>query len=454
MEENFNIRTLPYNNEAEQSVLGCVFVDPQSLITIAENLYPDDFYIPQNRLVYSAMLDLWNRGEAVDSITLTKELGKNLDAIGGYDYLARLAIVTPTTQNLKAYIKIVADKSSLRKLISAANTIADMGYDSDDDISVIMGTAEKCIYDVVQNRNMTGVYHIKDVLVSTFDQIEQLSLNKGKVNGVPSGFSDLDAVTNGFHPSELIIIAARPGMGKTSFAMNIAQYAAMHANVPTAVFNLEMSKEQLGTRIIWSESLIPGDKIRTGNLNEKDWPILANAVGKLSKAPLFIDDTASISITDIRAKAQKLQLEHGLGLIIIDYLQLMQGSKRTESRQQEISEISRSLKILAKDLNVPIIALSQLSRAVESRTDKRPMLSDLRDSGAIEQDADIVMFIYRDEYYRKEAGEEEDPSAKAANKGESEIIIAKHRNGAVGTVKLLFQGNITKFKNPIKTDVF
>ncbi len=442
MEDNFNIRTLPYNNEAEQSVLGCVFVDPQSLITIAENLSPEDFYIPQNKLVYSAMLDLWNRGEAVDSITLTKELGKNLDAIGGYDYLARLAIVTPTTQNLKAYIKIVSDKSSLRKLISAANTIAEMGYDGDDDISVIMGTAEKCIYDVVQNRNMTGIFHIKDVLVSTFDLIEQNALNRGKVSGVPSGFSDLDAITNGFHAAELIIIAARPGVGKTSFAMNIAQYAAMHANVPTAVFNLEMSKEQLGTRIIWSESLVPGDKLRTGNISEKDWPVLANAVGRLSKAPLYIDDTSSISITDIRAKAQKLQLEHGLGLIIVDYLQLMKGSKRTESRQQEISEISRDLKILSKELNVPVIALSQLSRESEKRNDKRPQLSDLRESGAIEQDADIVMFLHAD----KESENNQDQSEENTNP--SKIVkctIAKHRNGACCSIDLLWNPEITRF---------
>ena len=436
MEENFNIRTLPFNNEAEQSVLGCVFVDPQCLITIAENLSPDDFYIPQNKVIYTAMLDLWNRGEAVDSITVTKELGKNLDAIGGYDYLARLAIVTPTTQNLKAYIKIVSDKSSLRKLILAANKIADLGYDSGDDVSVIMDTSEKYIYDVLQNRNLSGFTHIKDVLISSFEQIEQLSLNKGKVNGVPSGFSDLDAVTNGFHPSELIIIAARPGMGKTSFAMNIAQHAALHANVPTAVFNLEMSKEQLGNRIIWSESLIPGDKIRTGNLNEKDWPILANAVGKLSKAPIFIDDTSSITITDIRAKARKLQLEHGLGLIIIDYLQLMQGSKRSESRQQEISEISRSLKILAKELNVPVIALSQLSRATEKRENKTPMLSDLRESGAIEQDADIVMFLHSD---NKEQNEESE------NTNIAKCTIAKHRNGACCSIDLLWNPEFTRF---------
>lgn len=442
MEDNFNIRTLPYNNEAEQSVLGCVFVDPQSLITIAENLLPNDFYIPQNKLVYTAMLDLWNRGEAVDSITLTKELGKNLDAIGGYDYLARLAIVTPTTQNLKAYIKIVADKSALRKLISAANTIAELGYDGDDDISVIMGTAEKCIYDVVQNRNMSGIHHIKDVLVSTFDIIEQNALNRGKVSGVPSGFTDLDSVTNGFHPAELIIIAARPGVGKTSFAMNIAQHAAMHANIPTAVFNLEMSKEQLGTRILWSESLVPGDKLRTGNLSEKDWPVLANAVGRLSKAPLYIDDTSSISITDIRAKAQKLQLEHGLGLIIVDYLQLMKGSKRTESRQQEISEISRDLKILSKELNVPVIALSQLSRETEKRNDKRPQLSDLRESGAIEQDADIVMFLHADKQQENSQNESDEHEN---NNRIVKCTIAKHRNGACCSIDLLWNPEITRF---------
>lgn len=436
MEENFNIRTLPYNTEAEQSVLGCIFVDPQSLITVAESLHPEDFYIPQNKLVYTSMLDLWNRGEPVDSITVTKELGKNLDAIGGYDYLARLALITPTTQNLSSYIKIVSEKSSLRKLITAANKISDLGYDSSEDVGIIMDRAEKYFYDVMQDRSLNGFTHIKDVLVSSFEQIEQLSINKGKINGVPSGFTDLDAVTNGFHPSELIIIAARPGMGKTSFAMNIAQYASLHANVPTAVFNLEMSKEQLGNRIIWSESLIPGHKIRTGNLNENDWPILANAVGKLSKAPLYIDDTSSITITDIRAKARKLQLEHGLGLIIIDYLQLMQGSRRNESRQQEISEISRSLKILAKELNVPVIALSQLSRATEKREDKKPQLSDLRESGAIEQDADIVMFLHSDTSQSTEENE---------NSNIAKCTIAKHRNGACCSIDLIWNPEYTRF---------
>ncbi len=436
MEENINLKTLPYNNEAEQSVLGCVFVEPNSLITIAESLTPEDFYIPQNKIIFTAMLDLWNRGEAVDSITLTKELGKNLDVIGGYDYLAKLALVTPTTQNLKAYIKIVEDKSALRRLIHAANKISQMGYDSSEDVSVIMDTSEKYIYDVLQNRNLNGFTHIKDVLISSFEQIEKMSVNKGKINGVPSGFTDLDAVTNGFHPSELIIIAARPGMGKTSFAMNIAQHAALNENIPTAVFNLEMSKEQLGNRIIWSESLVSGEKIRTGNLSDSDWPILANAVGKLSKAPLYIDDTSSLTITDIRAKARKLQLEHGLGLIIIDYLQLMQGSKRNENRQQEISEISRSLKILAKELDVPIIALSQLSRATEKREDKKPMLSDLRESGAIEQDADIVMFLHSDA---------KDKTDETENSNIAKCTIAKHRNGATCTIDLLWNPEFTRF---------
>ncbi len=436
MEENFSARTMPFSAEAEQSVLGCIFVDPECLITVAENLSADDFYMPQNKLIYGAMTELWNRGEAVDSVTISRELGNNLEIIGGYQYLAQLALVTPTTQNIGAYIKIVQDKAVLRRLIGAANSILKEGYDASEDVSVVLDTAEKYIYDILQNRSIKGFSHIRDVLAETFMNLEETVKNKGKVHGVPSGFDDLDKITNGFHPSDLVIIAARPAMGKTSFALNIAQHAALKASVPTAVFSLEMSKEQLGNRIIWSEAMINGEKLRNGDLGDDDWSVIASVVGKLSKSPLYIDDTPGLTITDMRAKCRRLQLEKGLGLIVVDYLQLMQGSKRNDNRQQEISEISRSLKVLAKELGVPVLALSQLSRAAATRTDHKPQLSDLRESGAIEQDADMVIFLHRPDYY--------DPNTEKKNI--AECIIAKHRNGAVGTIDLAWCGEFTKFR--------
>lgn len=437
MDEAINVGRLPYNSEAEQSVLGCVLMDVDCLITVAENLQSEDFYLPQNKLVYEAMLSLWNRGEPVDGVTVSKELGSNLEVIGSYNYLAGLAEIVPTTQNLLSYIKIVKDKAMLRRLINAANEIAKLGYSGDDDVASILDTSEKYIYDLLQNRNIQGLSHVKDVLVQAFANIEETAKNHGRASGVPSGFTDLDKVTNGFHKSELIIIAARPAMGKTSFALNIGQNAAIKYNVPTAVFSLEMSKEQLGSRIIWSESLVSGEKIRSGELADDDWMAIADSVGRISKAPLYIDDTPGITITDMRAKCRKLQLEKGLGLIIIDYLQLMQGSRRNENRQQEISEISRSLKVLSKELNVPVIALSQLSRAAATRTDHKPQLSDLRESGAIEQDADIVIFLHRPDYY--------DPTTDKKNV--AECIIAKHRNGPVCTVDLGWNGEFTRFMN-------
>lgn len=436
MEENLSVRNLPFNAEAEQSVLGCIFVDSDCIITVAENLTAEDFYLPQNKIIYTSILELWNRGEPVDVITLTKELGKNLETVGGYQYLAQLAIIVPTTQNIRAYIKIVQDKAVLRRLINASNQILKLSYDGDDDVSVILDTAEKYIYDILQNRNLQGFSHIKDVLVGAFDELEQLTINKGKIAGVPTGFSDLDRVTNGFHGSELIIIAARPAMGKTSFALNIAQYAAVRANVPVAVFSLEMSKEQLANRMIWSEAMISGEKMRNGTIDDNDWPAIATAIGNLSRAPLYIEDTAALTVTDMRAKCRRLQLEKGLGMIVIDYLQLMQGSRRSENRQQEISEISRSLKVLSKELDVPVIALSQLSRATTSRTGHKPMLSDLRESGAIEQDADIVIFLHRPDYYDE----------NAEKKNIAECIIEKHRNGATCTIDLGWVPEYTKFR--------
>ncbi|MBR2878408.1 MAG: replicative DNA helicase [Clostridia bacterium] len=441
MEDNYTVRTLPFNAEAEQSVLGSILVDPNCLTEITDKVTADDFYMPQNKLIYSAIIDLWNSGEAVDSVTISKALGPNIETVGGYQYLANLAMITPTTQNLQAYIKIIQDKAVLRRLIGAAKEIQSISFDENDDVSVILDTSEKYIYDILQNRQLQGFTHIKDVLAGTFEQLEKVCINKGKTSGVATGFSDLDALTNGFQPSDLIIIAARPAMGKTSFALNIAQYAALHKNVPVAVFNLEMSKEQLGNRIIWSEAMINGEKMRNGTLSDDDWPVIASVVGKLSKAPLYIDDSPGITVTDIRAKCRRLQLEKGLGMVVIDYLQLMQGSKRTENRQQEISEISRSLKVLAKELNVPVIALSQLSRATANRTDHKPMLSDLRESGAIEQDADMVIFLHRPDYY--------DPNTEKKNI--AECIIAKHRNGATDTIDLAWNGEFTKFRTLNKT---
>lgn len=431
-----DIRQMPFNAEAEQSVLGSILIDPTCFSTVAEKLKPADFYLKQNQLVYEAMLDLWNRSEPVDVVTLSKQLGPNLSIIGGYEYLARIAITVPTTENLKYYIKIVEEKTILRRLITAASDIAKISYEASDDISLILDTAERHIFDILQNRSIKGFAHIKDVLIDSFEQLEQLAKNKGKTHGVDTGFSDLNRVTGGFQPSDLIILAARPAMGKTSFALNIAQRAAIDSNVPVAVFSLEMAKEQLANRVLWSEAMIKGEKLRTGNLEDEDWTTLARVISKVSKAPIYIDDTPGITVTEMRAKCRRLKLENKLGLVVIDYLQLMQGSRRSENRQQEISEISRSLKILAKELSVPVIALSQLSRATAQRSDHRPILSDLRESGAIEQDADMVIFLHRNGYYEPEA---EDVNI-------AECIIAKHRNGATCTVELYWDGEITRFK--------
>ena len=359
---------------------------------------------------------------------------------------------TITTTNVEYYAKIVQEKAIKRSLIAAGSEIISTGYDLNP-IEESLEIAEKLVYDIASQKASQALAPIKDLVYDSYAKIEERYNNKGKLTGAPTAFYDLDTMMNGLQKSDLIILAARPAMGKTSFALNIAQNVALKANIPVAIFSLEMSKEQLVQRLLCSEAEVDTQRLKTGNMQAKDWEKLAVAMDAFSQAPIYIDDTAGCTITDLRAKCRRLAMaEKNLGLIVIDYLQLIEGSGR-EDRMQQISSISRGLKILAKELNVPILSLSQLSRAVEGRTDKRPMLSDLRESGSIEQDADIVMFIYRDEYY-KNANEDEEMAEKAANKGEAEIIIAKHRNGPVGTVKLLFQGNITKFKNPIKTDVF
>lgn len=400
------------------------------------------------------MLQLYNGEDKIDIVSVSDVLNINqkLELVGGRAFINDLSYKTITTSNVEYYSKIVQEKAIKRSLINAGSEIVSSGYDLNP-IEESLELAEKLIFDIASQKASKSLAPIKDLVYDTYAEIEERYNNKGKLTGVPTSFYDLDTMMNGLQRSDLIILAARPAMGKTAFALNIAQNVALRANTPVAIFSLEMSKKQLVQRLLCSEAEVDTQRLKTGNMQAKDWEKLAVAMSSFSEAPIYIDDTAGCTITDIRAKCRRLAMaEKNLGLIVIDYLQLIEGTGR-EDRMQQISSISRGLKILAKELNVPIISLSQLSRAVESRTDKRPMLSDLRESGSIEQDADIVMFIYRDEYY-KNANDEEEQAEKAANKGEAEIIIAKHRNGPVGTVKLLFQGSITKFKNPIKTDVF
>ena len=431
----------PHDEDAEQAVLGSMLTDSDAVMSAVEVLKPEAFYREDNRIIYQAILNLYNKSEPIDIITLKDELesmGK-FEQIGGFEYLASLPDKVPTTANVQKYIKIVEEKSISRSLIKTANEIIDLGYNQTEDIEDIMNGAEKKIFDIMQSKNSKSYTPIKDVLVESFTNLEKLYNQKQHVTGVPTQFYDLDDKTAGLHGSELILVAARPAMGKTAFALNIATNAALRANVPVAIFSLEMSKDQLVNRILCSEAMVDSNKVRTGKLDEEDWGKLAEAIGPLSEAGIYIDDTPGISIMEIRTKCRKLKLEKNIGLVVIDYLQLIVGSNRRSggSREQEISEISRSLKILAKELNVPVIALSQLSRAVEQREDHRPMLSDLRESGSIEQDADIVMFLYRDDYYNKESPE----------KDIAEVIIAKQRAGSTGTVKLYWMGNYTKFVN-------
>ena len=428
----------PHDIEAEQAVIGSMLTDKDAVVSAIEVLKEDDFYRDDNKAIYSAILNLYNRAEPIDIITVKAELeamGK-FEQVGGLEYLAELPEKVPTTANSMKYIKIVEEKSTLRNLIKTANEIIELGYDPTEDVDDIMEGAEKKIFNIMQNKNQKGYAAMKDILVDSFTQLEELYNRKQHITGVPSGFTDLDYRTAGFHGSDLILIAARPAMGKSAFALNIATNAAVKAKVPVAIFSLEMSKEQMVNRILCSEAMVDSNKVRTGKLEEDDWTKLAEAIGPLSEAEIYIDDTPGISVMEIRAKCRKLKLEKNIGMVVIDYLQLVQGSnKRNGSREQEISEISRSLKILAKELNVPVIALSQLSRAVEQRPDHRPMLSDLRESGAIEQDADIVMFLYRDDYYNEDSDK----------KGIAEVIIAKHRGGSTGTVDLVWLGSYTKF---------
>ena len=420
----------PHDIEAEQAVIGSMLTDKDAIMSAVETLKPEDFYREDNKIIYEAILNLYNRADPVDM--------KQLEAVGGLEYIAQLPDKVPTTANVEQYIKIVEEKSALRALIKTANELISLGYDQTQDVEDILDSAERKIFDVIQNRNQKGYSAIKDILVDSFTQLEQLYNQKQHITGVPTGFADLDYITAGLHKSDLVIVAARPAMGKSAFALNLASNAAVRYNTPVAIFSLEMSKEQMTNRILCSEAMVDSNKVRTGKVEDDDWQKLAEASGNLSQAQIFIDDTPGISVMEIRAKCRKLKLEKNIGMVVIDYIQLVQGSnKRNGSREQEISEISRSLKILAKEINVPVIALSQLSRSVEQRPDHRPMLSDLRESGAIEQDADIVMFLYRDDYYNPDTDK----------KNIAEVILAKHRGGSTGTVELLWLGNYTKFAN-------
>ena len=429
----------PQDIEAEQAVVGSMLTDQDAVVAAIETLKPEDFYREDNKIIYEAILNIYNRAEPIDIITLKSELSSmgKLDAVGGLEYIAQLPDKVPTTSNVDRYIKIVQDKAMLRNLIKTANEIISLGYDQTEDVEDVMDHAEKKIFDVMQRKNQKGYTSIKDILIESFTKLEELYNQKQHVTGVPTGFIELDKKTAGLHGSELILIAARPAMGKSAFALNIGTYAATRANIPVAIFSLEMSKDQIGNRILCSEALVDSNNVRTGELNDEELSKLAETSGELSQAQIFVDDTPGISVMEIRAKCRKLKLEKNIGLVIIDYLQLIQGSGKSSSREQEIAEISRSLKILAKEIDVPVIALSQLSRAVESRPDHRPMLSDLRESGSIEQDADIVMFLYRDDYYNEES----------EKKNIAEVIIAKQRSGSTGTVELAWLGNYTKFAN-------
>lgn len=435
----------PHSVEAEQAVLGGIFFSPEAFNKVAELIRPDDFYRGAHSHIYEAMTELYNKGEPIDIITVSEMLHdkETLDAAGGRPYLMDLAMSVSTAENITYWGKIIRNKALLRQLITAGNEIATTSYESTDAEEAI-DYAQQSIFNIAQHGMPNDLTHIKDILPDSFDQIEERCSNPGSLMGVSTGFYDLDTYTSGLQKSDLLILAARPSMGKTAFCLNIATHVALREQKPVLIFSLEMGKEQLVLRMLCGEAEIDAQKIRTGTMTEQDFGKLTQAMGRLGDAPIYIDDTPGLSVMEMRAKARKIQMDVGgdLGLIVIDYLQLMSGSSGGsgggENRTQEISAISRGLKGLARELKVPVIALSQLSRAVESRQDKKPMLSDLRESGSIEQDADLVMFIYRDEYYNKDS---ERP-------GTADIIIAKQRNGPVGEVALLFRHNITKFLNP------
>ncbi|MBQ9134477.1 MAG: replicative DNA helicase [Lachnospiraceae bacterium] len=439
MEETVLKRILPHSVEAEQSVIGSMIMDREAIVVSSEIITGDDFYNKQYGILFETMVELNEEGRPVDLVTLQDRL-KEKDVppeVSSLEFVRDLITAVPTSANIKYYANIVAEKATLRKLIRLNEEIANTCYAGKENLEVILEETEKKIFEVVQKRNTGEFVPIRQVVMNAMDKIEKASKNKGAVTGIPTGFIDLDYRTAGMQPSDLVLIAARPSMGKTAFVLNIAEHVAFRQNKTVAIFSLEMSKEQLVNRLFSLESKVDSQHIRTGQLSDQEWEKLIESAGVIGRSNLIIDDTPGISIAELRSKCRKYKLEQDLSMIIIDYLQLMSGSGRSDSRQQEISDISRSLKAVARELSVPVLALSQLSRAVEQRPDHRPMLSDLRESGAIEQDADVVMFIYRDDYYNHDT----------ATKDVAEIIIAKQRNGPIGTVELAWLPNYTKFAN-------
>lgn len=440
------LRVLPQDVLAEQSVLGSLFISPDKLITVREFIEPDDFYKHSHKIIFRAMISLSDRNEAIDATTVRSILADqgDLQNIGGLSYIAELVNAVPTSANAEYYAKIVSEKAMLRNIIARLTDSVNQAYDGETDSEVILAGAEQALIQINESSNRTGFRKISDVLKVNYENLEIRSQQKGDVTGLPTGFRDLDKITTGLHPDQLIILAARPAVGKTAFVLNIAQNVGTKQNRPVAIFSLEMGAESLVDRMLAAEGMVDSHALRTGQLTEQDWNNVTIAQGALAEAPIYIDDTPGIKITEIRARSRKLaqEVEDGLGLIVIDYLQLITGT-RPENRQQEVSDISRQLKILAKELKVPVIALSQLSRGVEQRQDKRPVLSDIRESGSIEQDADIVAFLYRDDYYRREG----DDSEEQIEDNTIEVILEKNRAGARGTVKLMFQKEYNKFSS-------
>ncbi len=443
--EDDTYKVPPQNIEAEQSVLGAILIENSALYSAIENITANDFYKDAHRKIFLAMLELCEKNEAIDLVTISEYLRQKneLEMIGGATYLSLLSNTIPTAANIKYHSKIVYEKALLRNLIKTATEIVTRGYENSYNVEELLDHAENAIFSISEKRVKPSFIAIKDIIKDSFETIERLSERKELITGIPTGFHKLDELTSGLQPSDLIIIAGRPSMGKTAFCLCIARHVGIEKKQPVALFSLEMAKEQLVTRMLCAEARVNANKLRSSFLSKSDWPRLTNAAGHLSEAPIFIDDTPSISVLEMKAKVRRLKAEHGLGLIVVDYLQLMggRGGRRrggADTREQEISEISRSLKALAKELTVPVVALSQLNRAVESRQDRRPLLADLRESGAIEQDADVILFIYREDVYNKKAEEK---------KGTAEIIIGKQRNGPIGTIELAFIDKYTRFEN-------
>ncbi len=444
-----NLRKVPPQNlEAEASVLGGILLENEAMDRVLEIVTPDLFYRESHRKIFRAMMDLSERSEPVDLITLSEFLKARgeLEAVGGTAYLASLANLVPTSANIAHYARIIREKGILRHLINVATGIATRGFEDQSNVEEFLDEAEKSIFDISEKRIKSSFVFLGDMMNDSIKMVEKLYERKEMVTGVPTGFNDLDNITAGLQPSDLIVVAGRPSMGKTAFSLNVAANAALQAGIGVAVFSLEMAKEQLGLRMLCSEARVDHSKVRSGHLAEREFPALVSAAGRLAEAPIYIDDTPAISILELRAKSRRLLRDRDkkIGLIVVDYLQLMRGLSAVQNREQEISEISRSLKALAKELNVPIIAISQLNRRVEDRGDKRPMMSDLRESGAIEQDADVIAFIYRDEVYNKDS----------ADQGTAEIIVAKQRNGPIGMVRLTFINKITRFESYSQVDAF